>query len=170
MSDRATRFTAMSCNLFALVWADCRAAVANGNAGEFEEIPRGTPRRDLENPLGAPPGARALLKDHIPTLIARREELGLTHEDVAAIMWGVRRLDWASARHRMRIERKKRGASCLHVAEVQFPEDFGGSREIQKWETGQRIPNAMSFIDWCTALGLEVDVRPMEEVDATASE
>lgn len=157
--------------VFERVWADCRAAVANGRpAGDFPAPPRSPKHDGLENPLAAPLPARALLKDHVATLLARREELGLSHEDVAAIMWGLRRLDWAAMRHLVRRERKHKGASNLHVAEVQFPNDFEGGRTIQKWETGQRIPNAMDLVDWCTALGLDIDVTPIEGGGGEAAE
>lgn len=165
--------TAEAVDLFVQVWADCRSAVANG-VRTRPPVPSPLPATcsgdDLTNPLAPPAPTRALLRDHVATLLSRREALGLSHADVAALLWGIRHLDWAAARTGIRRERKKRRASNLHVAEVQFPDDFEGGRLIQKWETGQRIPNAMDLVDWCTALGLDVEIRPMEGGDGEAAE
>jgi len=163
--------TATALGVFHRVWSDARTAVANGVPLHPPRMPGYQGRAWHENPLTAPEPAKALLKDHVARLLARREELGLSHDDVAAIMWGLRRLDWVSMRSQAKVERKGRGASNEHVAEVQFPSDFGGGRVVEKWENGQRIPNGMDLVDWCTSLGLHIEITPMEEgLDGEAAE
>ena len=142
----------------------CRQAAVNETARPAPPKPKPSSVHGyLENPLPKPDPARTMLSGLFPTLVERRRAMGLGVDDVAAIAWALRGLDYASGRASIRTERSRRGATNWHVSAALFPLEYEGDRRVQKWESGLLVPSAWDFFDWCNAVGLDVQLVPFED-------